>query len=190
MPEEKKKEVKDIKRKKVIVKERAFWSMVLSAIEVYNLETLGLLLGLRGDDIFVVEYAIPFQTAEKAKTWVSPNERRASRIKKIVDLIPVDVIGDYHSHTELGENRAIARPSGDDIADMEKGNVYMILALNECNKSLEWRNNVDGSISGTLGQYHIRISAAEYIERGGLHYKKVDIFCPSAVGLRGFSLRD
>ncbi|OQX51515.1 MAG: hypothetical protein B5M53_10975 [Candidatus Cloacimonas sp. 4484_209] len=177
------------KRKSVIVKERAFWSMVLSAIEVYHLETLGLLLGIKGEDTFIVEYAIPFQTAKKAKTWVSPNEKRASRIKKIVHLLPIDVIGDYHSHTELGENRAFPRPSGDDIADMEKNNVYLILALNESNKVVEWHSNSDGSISGTLGGYHIRINAHEFVGKRGLGYRGVEIICPSAVGLKGLSLR-
>ncbi len=177
------------KRKQVIIKERAFWSMVLSAIEVYNYETLGLLLGLKGGNKFIIEYAIPFQTAEKAKTWVSPNERRVSRVKEIVHLIPVDVIGDYHSHTELGDEKARAIPSGDDIADMEKGNVYLIIAVNECKRRVEWKNNYDGSISGTLGRFHIRMAAHEFVQKGRLYYKKVEMFCPSAVGLKGYSLR-
>lgn len=180
---------RETKRKKVIIKERAFWSMVLSAIEVYHFETLGLLLGWKGGDKFIIEYAIPFQTAEKAKTWVSPNERRASRVREIVHLIPVDVIGDYHSHTEFGDDKARPIPSGDDIADMEEGNIYIIIALNECHRKSEWKNNTDGSISGTLGGYQIRLAAHEYVNRGRLFYKKAEIFCPSAVGLKGYSLR-
>jgi proteasome lid subunit RPN8/RPN11 len=177
-----------VKRRNVLIKERAFWSMVLSAVEVYHLETLGLLLGSRNKDDFIVEYAIPYQTAKKAKTWVSPNERRASRIKKIIHLIPIDVIGDYHSHTKLGEIKALARPSGDDIADMEKDNIYIILAVNEIQRTVEWHKNSDGSISGTLGGYHIVIGAHEYIDRG-VYYKKAEIICPSAVGLKGYPLR-
>lgn len=182
-------ERKETKRKNVIIKERAFWSMVLSAIEVYNFETLGLLLGIKGEETFIIEYAIPFQTAQKAKTWVSPNERRASRVKKIVHLLPVDVIGDYHSHTELGDSKALPHPSGEDIADMDEGNVYIILAVNESERTVEWHTNTNGSISGTLGGYHIRITASEYIKKGRLHYKHVEIICPSAVGLKGYSLR-
>ncbi|MCK4233371.1 Mov34/MPN/PAD-1 family protein [candidate division WOR-3 bacterium] len=189
MSKGKRSEEKKKKRRKIIVKERAFWSMVLSAIEVFHLETLGILLGLKGEDTYVVEYAIPFQTAQKAKTWVSPNERRASRVKKIVHLLPVDVIGDYHSHTEIGDSKAIPHPSGDDIADMEEGNVYIILAVNESEKMVEWHNNTDGSISGTLGGYHIRMLAHEYIKTGKFKYKNVEIICPSAVGLKGSSLR-
>ena len=181
--------IKKTKRLNIIVKERAFWSMVLSAIEVYHLETLGLLLGLKGEDTFIVEYAIPYQTAHKAKTWVSPNEKRASRLKRIVHLLPVDVIGDYHSHTELGNSKALPHPSGDDIADMEAGKAYLILAVNECNRTVEWHNNTDGSISGTLGGYHIRITAHEYVKKGWRHYKNMVIICPSAVGLKGSSLR-
>ena len=176
------------KRKTVIVKERAFWSMVLSAIEVFHLETLGLLLGMRGEDKFIVEYAIPYQTAQKQKTWVSPNEKRASRVKKIVSILPVDMIGDFHSHTEIGKSKARIIPSGDDIADMDEGFVYILIALNESAKIVKWHKNKDGSISGTLGGYHLRLIAHEYIEKGK-YYKKVEIICPSAVGLRGYSLR-
>ncbi len=176
------------KRKSVIVKERAFWSMVLSAIEVFHLETLGLLLGMRGEDKFIVEYAIPYQTAQKQKTWVSPNERRASRVKKIIDILPVDLIGDFHSHTEIGDKRATVSPSGDDIADMDKGFVYIIIALNESEKAVKWHRNRDGSISGTLGGYHIRMIAHECDTRGR-RFRNAEIVCPAAVGLRGYTLK-
>lgn len=175
-------------RKSVIVKERAFWSMVLSAIEVFHLETLGLLLGMRGEGKFIVEYAIPYQTAQKQKTWVSPNERRASRVKKIISILPVDLIGDFHSHTEIGDKRATVVPSGDDIADMDKDLVYIIIALNESEKAVKWRKNKDGSISGTLGGYHIRMIAHECDTRGR-HYRNAEIICPAAVGLRGYTLK-
>jgi hypothetical protein len=171
------------KRKSVIIKERAFWSMILSAIEVFHLETLGLLLGMRGEDKFIVEYAIPYQSAQKQKTWVSPNERRASRVRKIIDILPIDVIGDFHSHTEIGETKATVVPSGDDIADMEEEQVYVILALNESEKTVKWHQNQDGSISGTLGGYHIRMIAHE-LDKRGRRYKNVEIVCPAAVGLK------
>jgi hypothetical protein len=177
------------KRKVVIVKERAFWSMVLSAIEVFHLETLGLLLGMKGENKFIVEYAIPYQTAQKQKTWVSPNERRASRVKKIIDILPVDLIGDFHSHTEIGEKRATVVPSGDDIADMDEGMVYIIIALNEGERGVKWHKNKDGSISGTLGGYHARMIAHE-LDAHGRRYKNVEIICPAAVGLRGHTLKD
>lgn len=171
-------------RKSIIIKERAFWSMTLSAIEVFHLETLGLLLGMKGEGKYIVEYAIPYQSAQKQKTWVSPNERRASRVKKIISILPVDVIGDFHSHTEIGEDRATVVPSGDDIADMEEDQIYIILALNESEKKVQWHRNRDGSISGTLGGYHIRMIAHECCTRGRL-YKNAEIVCPAAVGLKG-----
>ncbi len=171
-------------RESVIIKERAFWSMVLSAIEVFHLETLGLLLGMKGEGKYIVEYAIPYQSAQKQKTWVSPNERRASRVKKIISILPVDVIGDFHSHTEIGKEKATIVPSGDDIADMEKDQIYIIMALNESEKRVEWHNNTDGSISGTLGGYHIRMVAHECYARGR-HYRNAEIICPAAVGLKG-----
>jgi hypothetical protein len=155
---------------------------------VFHLETLGLLLGMKGENKFIVEYAIPYQSAEKQKTWVSPNERRASRVKKIISILPVDLIGDFHSHTEIGGERATVVPSGDDIADMDEGLVYIILALNESEKAVRWHKNTDGSISGTLGGYHIRMIAHECDTRGR-HYRNAEIVCPAAVGLKDATMK-
>lgn len=167
----------------VHLKERAFLAMLLSSIEVYHHETLGVLLGYRGENAFVVEYAIPYQTALKGLTWVEPRPRRTQRLERILEKIPVDVIGDYHSHTEMGKSQALARPSGDDVADMEEGRVHLIVAVNSKQKDRKWRHNKNGGISGTLGDYHLDIGAAVTSKKGRWGYKIAKIVCPSATGI-------
>ncbi len=165
----------------VYIKERAFLAMLLSVVEVYRRETLGLLLGYRGENRFFVEYAIPFQTAEKKFSWSAPKASAVSRMTDIIRNMSIDVIGDYHSHTQFRGEMARAIPSGEDIADMQKGNVHIILAVNPRKKTVRWKENADGSISGTISSYHIRISAATPV--GEYKYKRVKIICPSATGL-------
>ncbi|MCK4257033.1 Mov34/MPN/PAD-1 family protein [candidate division WOR-3 bacterium] len=165
----------------VYIKERAFLAMILSVIEVYKRETLGLLLGHRGENKFVIEYAIPSQTAERMFSWSEPKTSAIERMTEIIENMPINVIGDYHSHTEFRGDRARAVPSGEDIADMRMGNVHIIIAVNQKSKSKRWRQNKDGTISGTLSDYHIKISAATPIS--DYKFKPVRIICPSATGI-------
>jgi proteasome lid subunit RPN8/RPN11 len=167
--------------KVVHIKERAFLSIVLSAVEVYKHETIGLLLGYRGIDKFFVEYAIPYQTAVKGYAWAMPPEKATERMTKILKNMAIDVIGDYHSHTEFGEMKARPIPSGDDIADMIQGRVHIIIAVNDKERKARWHHNRDGSISGTLGNYWLKIASAEAY--GNYRYKRVKIICPSATGI-------
>ncbi len=167
----------------VYLKERAFLAMILSSVEVYHHETLGVLLGYKGEDSFVVEYAIPYQTALKGLTWVEPRPRRTKRLERILEKMPVEVIGDYHSHTEIGKSQALPRPSGDDVADMEEGKVHLIVAVNGKQKDRKWRHNRNGGISGTIGRYQLDIGAAVVAKKGRWGYKIAKIVCPSATGL-------
>ncbi len=165
----------------VYIKERAFLAIILSVVEVYKRETLGLLLGYKGGNKFFVEYAIPSQTAEKKFSWTEPKMRAIERMTNITKNMSIDVIGDYHSHTDYGGEMAKAMPSGEDIADMQSGNVHIIIAVNPKLVKVKWRQNNDGTISGTISNYHVRISAATLI--GEYKYRRVKIICPSATGL-------
>ena len=167
--------------KTVHIKERAFLSMILSSIEVYRHETLGLLLGYKSMNGFVVEYGIPYQTAVKGYSWVAPKSMSSKRIESILKCIPINVIGDFHSHTQWGDSKAKAVPSGDDIADMESDKVYLIVAVNDKTKDKTWYHTKKGTIRGTLGEYAIELGA--HILAGKNKWKPVKIICPSATGL-------
>ncbi len=166
---------------KVYIKERAFLAMIISVVEVYRRETLGLLLGYRGRNSYVLEYAIPSQTAERMYSWSEPRASAVERMSKITKNLTVEIIGDYHSHTEFRGDKARAIPSGEDIADMQMDHVHIILAVNPNKRRLRWRQNSDGSISGTISDYHIKISAATPIS--DYKYRRVKIVCPSATGI-------
>lgn len=183
----KKKKLEEAKEKrlKVFLKERAFLSIILSVVEVYKKEAMGILLGFGGGDEYIIEYAIPYQTAEKGFTWVEPRERMSERMLKIVESLPIDLIGDYHSHTELGDSKAKAHPSGVDIDSMEEGKVYLIVAINDKEKEEDWKMNADGSISGTVTDFHIQIAGFYMVS--DYKYRRADIICPSATGIAQYT---
>ncbi|MBI4722224.1 MAG: Mov34/MPN/PAD-1 family protein [Candidatus Stahlbacteria bacterium] len=165
----------------VHIKERAFLSMILSSIEVYRHETLGLLLGYAGIDKFVIEHSIPYQTAVKGYSWVSPKPKISDRRGRILKHMPINVIGDFHSHTQWGTTKANAVPSGEDIADMEPNRAYIIVAVNDKEKAEPWHQTAEGTIKGTLDEYVIELGA--YILVSKFKAGALKVICPSATGL-------
>ena len=101
---------------------------------------------------------------------------------KILKDYPIDVVGDYHSHSPWGEKKAKPVPSGDDVADMNMGQISIILALNPKKRKQKWIKLSNGSLSGTIGDFHICISAFTLISE--YRFKRVEIVCPSATGIR------
>jgi len=80
--------------------------------------------------------------------------------------------------------KALCRPSGEDIADMEEGRIHLILALNETRRRSPWVHRKNGNISGTLEGYRITIGAFHLENRGRYRFMRANIVCPSATGIR------
>jgi hypothetical protein len=57
---------------KLFLSESAFMGLILSSIEVYKKECLGLLLGYKLEDRFIVEYTVAYQSAKRMRNGVSP----------------------------------------------------------------------------------------------------------------------
>src|ERR1044072_5028075 len=73
----------------VYISANAFWALLVSAIEVYKRECFGMLLGYRdASNIYVVEHAISFQTANRRHTSVEKNGRASKRINKFLTNLP------------------------------------------------------------------------------------------------------
>lgn len=92
----------------VVVDPACFVALVNSAVEVYNRETTGLLVGTertrvigrRRRKVVALEAAYPFQTAYRSITWVEPgNHQAAHRARTTVDSLGFRILGEYHSHT-------------------------------------------------------------------------------------------
>ena len=85
----------------VYISANAFWALLISAVEVYKRECFGILLGYRdSSNIYIVEHAICYQTAQRRHTSVEKNGRASKRIQRFLGNLPhLSMIGDFHSHT-------------------------------------------------------------------------------------------
>lgn len=165
---------------KVYLSENAFIDILLSSAEVYRKECLGFLLGYRLEDRFIVEHAFSFQTANRKHKAVVVHEKNHKKIAPILSrLDKLQIIGDFHSHTQFGPSKGLPIPSEEDIAGMEQGQIYVIVAINNNEKTLDWGENRDGTISGSVGEVFFKVSA--YFVKGK-STKRAKIHCPFPPG--------
>lgn len=92
----------------LLVDSACFLSLVNSALEVYNRETTGILVGAerwrtidgRRRKVMALEAAYPLQTAARSVTWVEHGNHSAThRARSAVDSLGFRILGEYHSHT-------------------------------------------------------------------------------------------
>ncbi|HXG31236.1 MAG TPA: Mov34/MPN/PAD-1 family protein [Thermodesulfobacteriota bacterium] len=166
---------------RVFLSESAFMGLILSSIEVYKKECLGLLLGYKLEDRFIVEYSLPYQSAKRMRNGVSPNHFRHNRIENVLPRFDkLEIVGDFHSHPQYGSLKGVPKPSRLDINDMESGKLYMIIAINDNRRSVRWGENLDGTISGTLNNFHFKISAYHF---EGRKIRRSVIKCPFCLAI-------
>ncbi len=164
----------------------AFLSIVSSSIETFKRETIGYLIGVKGQNKFVVEYAIPYQTADSSFAHVTLDMKRVERVNDILKILSegLEYIGDFHSHTIFGEARARITPSPEDLLTTVPGELNIICAVNPKKRAVKWHENNRGILIGTVGQYRIEIGG--YFVRKpmiGNKYQRVRIKCPSVTGI-------
>lgn len=162
----------------------AFWGLLISAIEVYKKETYGQLIGYRDqNNIFIIEHAVPHQTASRTHLSVRKNSRAEKRMESFLRNMPhLSVVGDFHSHTGWGDLKGVSVPSKTDVGDMKSNAIYIILEVNDKKRSQAWGYTADGCLAGTADDYHFRITAYYLFGPNQNRVKRANIFCPYAIG--------
>jgi proteasome lid subunit RPN8/RPN11 len=176
----------------VYISQNAFWGLLISAVEVYKRECFGLLIGYRDrrgpEEMFIVEHAVPFQSAGRRHKGVVANPRAHKRIERFLTNIPqLSVVGDFHSHTMWGYSRAASHPSATDVSGMLPDNVYVIVSVNDRLREVPWSYNDDHSLSGTTDDHHFRLTA--YTMNASREARRAAILCPYAIGFDARPLR-
>jgi proteasome lid subunit RPN8/RPN11 len=164
----------------------AFLTIVSSSVEVFRRETIGYLIGFKGESKFMVEYAIPYQTAESTPTHATLDENRVARVNEILAKLSqgLEYVGDFHSHTVYGDLPGTVLPSGTDLMSTVPGELGIICSVNFRKKSADWRENRRGILTGTVGEYRIEIGGYYFDEAHiGRNYQRVLIKCPSVTGI-------
>ncbi|MHB8882259.1 MAG: Mov34/MPN/PAD-1 family protein [Thermodesulfovibrionales bacterium] len=161
--------------------ENAFIDLLLSSAEVYKRECLGFLLGYRLEDRFIIEHAVSFQTASRRAKGVVSHDRSHKKIDPILARFDrLQLIGDFHSHTQFRDMKGLPVPSPEDISGMTSDRIYLIVAINNYKKTMPWAENRDRTISGTVGDFFFKISA-HYLNSRSM-VCKAQIHCPFPPG--------
>jgi len=170
---------------RVWLSENAFISMVSAAVETFDDETLGVLLGLRElrRKRILVQYAVVYQTAKRARNKVRPDPKRVARLNKFLEKVTyLEVIGDFHSHPGLPVRKiSSCCLSDDDKNSMSVGNVGFVIAIDRDFKDRDWHHLSKGSLIGSVFPYGLKISA--WYKTAGDRFKISKIHCPFALGL-------
>jgi proteasome lid subunit RPN8/RPN11 len=162
---------------RVYLSENAFIDLLLSSAEVYKKECLGFLLGYRLEDRFIVEHAFSFQTADRKPKGVVSLDRSHKKIEPIIKRLDrLQIVGDFHSHTQFGLEKGLPSPSQEDIDGMSPSHIYLIIAINNNRKTMVWAENRDGTVSGSVSSFFFKIAA--YYLSGRSSVRKAKIHCP------------
>jgi proteasome lid subunit RPN8/RPN11 len=162
---------------RVYISENAFIDILISSAEVYKKECLGFLLGYKLEDRFIVEHAFSVQTANRKHKGVVYNQKNHKKIEQILSRFDkLQIIGDFHSHTQFGPTKGLPIPSEEDISGMILDRIYLIAAINNNEKTMPWGENRDGTISGSVSDFFFKISA--HFLNGNSSVKRATIHCP------------
>ncbi|MBI5187909.1 MAG: Mov34/MPN/PAD-1 family protein [Nitrospirae bacterium] len=165
---------------RVYLSENAFIDLLLSSAEVYKKECLGFLLGYKLEDRFIVEHAFSVQTANRRHKGVVYNQKNHKKIEPILSRFDkLQIIGDFHSHTQFGPTKGLPIPSHEDVKGMVPGHIYLIVAINNNEKTMPWGENRDGTISGSISKFFFKISAYFL---NATSVKRAKIYCPFPPG--------
>src|SRR3990172_19023 len=147
----------------VFLSENVFMGLILSSVEVYKKECFGLLLGYRTPQKYIVEHAVPYQSAKRGHKWIELRSDKWKVIQEVLENFPkLDMIGDFHSHTMYRDVKADVTLSEDDIIHTYPDELQIVIAVNENRRSMAWTSNPDHTISGTINrspQERIRVPA-------------------------------
>jgi len=168
----------------VYLSETAFLSIVLSSIEAYKKECYGLILGYRTDKLWRIEYAIPYQTADRGHKTVTPHGLRDRRVRAcLAQLSCFEQLGTFHSHPAWGSLRAVAKPSTEDIQSLMPGDLDLIVAVNDARHPRRFRHAENGrTLTGNVSDFALTMATFYKPPMGDEQVRRTLIRCPYAVG--------
>lgn len=167
----------------VYLSENAFIGLLVSTIEVYRRECYGILLGHSTPDRVFVDFAVPYQTANRKFREVHIDWKRSARVEEAVrGSSRWELVGDFHSHAMYGPARASTQLSREDQENFADNSVAIVVAINDIQRPKRWAYRPGGVIAGAINGYSIQIAA--YAKKSG-QIDKAPFICPYAVGFMG-----
>lgn len=157
-------------RGRVVLDAGAFVALILSSIETYRSECYGLLLGRRQNGTIHVQGALPYQTARRHARGVHFPERRRNAIQRVLDeMAQPEFLGEFHSHVDVGGGAVCEALSRNDMRGVQAREIQVLIAVRRARTAVAWRHNRDGSLSGAMGPYFVKLRAFHTVTtpRGG-----------------------
>jgi len=159
--------------------------MVSAAVEAFDDETLGVLLGLHEPrwKRIIVQYAVVYQTAKRARNRVKIDPQRALRLNKFLEKITsLQIVGDFHSHPNCPvREKSSCWLSQDDKDDMSDGNIGFVIAIDRDHRERDWEHLSLGSLVGSVFPYSLKISS--WLKTEENDFRIANIHCPFALGI-------
>lgn len=175
---------------RAVLKKPALLSIICATVETFKKESFLILLGHRRKNDFVVENAVPLQTAKRKFRGVEIITGREKLVLTLSEFFSKNSrpIGDCHSHTERKDATNKARypiePSQEDISTAKENQLYIIISICLKNKTQTWQKTQSGGIIGTLEKYRFEVRSYWAPENGKL--EQIPLICPSAYRLNAF----
>ena len=153
--------VEEFQTMDVHISANAFWALLISAIEVYKKECYGILLGYRdSSNIYIVEHAISYQTAQSPPRQCRKKQSRVAAHPQVSGEPSASLHDRRLSFAHgWGDLKSVGNLSTEDLSDMIAGHLNFIIVANDNRRSSAWKYNGDGTLSGTVDDYHFRIGA-------------------------------
>jgi len=168
--------------------ETPFTIMLVSAVEVFPKECLGLLLGYRAWDSIdktrraIVEQVVAYQSAERGRSKVEVREKPEFRCKDMFyKLSSLEPLGNFHSHPNMTTSLSKA-----DRNSMEVGDIEIIVAISKKRKTTPWRYDYNRKeLSGVFGDFRFDVAVCSCFKskNGSKKFRKIDLQCPFALGI-------
>jgi len=157
--------------------------MVTAAVEAYPQETLGVLIGLRTAAKILIQYAVAYQTAKRARHKVEAHLKRSQRTNHFLqEVTHLEVVGDFHSHPEVSVDKiSSAMLSKTDKDSIVVKHLGMVVAIDKDAKKREWKHLPKGSLKGCVFPYSLKITS--WFKMKGDKIEIAKIHCPFALGL-------
>jgi len=170
----------------VYIGEGAFLGILLATVETYNRECMGLLIGIyRRNGNVAIQHALPYQVATRTNFEVTPSATASQRMEKVLkDFTHVEVVGDFHSHPAGRKYKATIQLSPLDRSFLQPGKLKMIAEIHRRERAVRWKYNRDGTISGTLDDFFLKL-AAWYLDEERGQPRLAILRCPFALDFRG-----
>lgn len=171
---------------RAVLKKPALVSILCATVETFKKECLLVLLGHKKNELYIVENAIPLQTAHREFSKTNIRKRRFDLVVEVSRCLwkTMQIIGDCHSHPEFSKHRYPATPSKSDEKRLEQGDIYIIVGISTKRKTQIWKKTIKGTIIGTIGKYSFEINAYWASEEKKL--EQIPLICPSAYRLNAF----